>query len=103
MYEKYRQKLYFNWTFTLLAMLITTLLAFGIFKISQSNNSNISLIYILSLIIVSRYTDGYRYGFVFTVFSVVFINYFFTYPFLYECKEFASAGELMGLQFKTGK
>ena len=81
MFEKYRQKSYFSATFTILLMLITTLLSFGAFRITQSNASNIGLLYILALILVSRYTDGYRYGFVFTIFSVIFINYFFTYPF----------------------
>lgn len=81
MFAKYREKRYFSATFTILLMIITTLLSFGMFKITQSNASNIGLLYILALILVSRYTDGYRYGFVFTVFSVIFINYFFTYPF----------------------
>lgn len=81
MFAKYREKRYFSATFTLLMMVISTLLSFAMFKITQSNVSNIGLLYILSLILVSRYTDGYRYGFVFTVFSVIFINFFFTYPF----------------------
>lgn len=81
MFAKYRQKRYFSVTFTILLMIITTLLSFAMFQMTQSNVSNIGLLYILALILVSRYTDGYRYGFVFTVFSVVFINYFFTYPF----------------------
>lgn len=81
MFAKYREKPYFSVTFTILMMLVSTILAFGIFLVTQSNSSNIGLIYILALILVSRYTDGYRYGFIFTVFSVIFINFFFTYPF----------------------
>ena len=76
MFEKYRQKSYFSATFTILLMLITTLLSFGAFRITQSNASNIGLLYILALILVSRYTDGYRYGFVFTIFHGIatFLN-----------------------------
>lgn len=81
MFAEYRKKSYFSVTFTILLMLITTVLSFAAFRITQSNASNIGLLYILALILVSRYTDGYRYGFIFTVFSVIFINYFFTYPF----------------------
>lgn len=81
MLKKYRQRHFFSLAFTIILMFLSTLLAFGVFKITNSNTSNISLIYILALILVSRYTEGYWYGFAFTLFSVVFINYFFTYPY----------------------
>lgn len=80
-FEKYKQRHFFSLTFTILLMALSTLLAFGTFKLTQSSTSNIGLIYILALILVSRYTEGYWYGFAFTLFSVVLINFFFTYPY----------------------
>lgn len=42
---------------------------------------NIALVYILALVLVARYTVGYAYGIVCSLFAVICVNYFFTYPY----------------------
>ncbi len=42
---------------------------------------NITMFYVLGIVYVARYTAGYLWGFLFSVTSVVCINYFFTYPY----------------------
>lgn len=72
---------FFSLSFTLLLMLLSTLLSFIFFNLASINSANIALIYILALILTAHYTDGYWYGIGFAVFSVIFINFFFTYPY----------------------
>ena len=81
MFKKYQEKKYYSITLMLLFMLISTALAFLAFKFANINSANIALIYILALILTARYTNGYWYGIVFALFSVICINYFFTYPY----------------------
>lgn len=67
-------------TLTILMMSAATLCSFIFFFLIPSGSANISLFYVFALIIIARYTKGYRYGIAAALFSVVFINYFFTYP-----------------------
>lgn len=60
---------------------IATLFAFLFFFYVPENSGNIALIYILTLIIIVRYTDGYLPGLVFSIVAVVCVNYLFTYPY----------------------
>lgn len=62
-------------------MAVSTVLAFILFELVPNNYANIALVYILSLIMVARFTKGHWYGISFALFSVVCINFFFTYPF----------------------
>lgn len=62
-------------------MIISTILAFMLFHLGKGNSINTALIYILALILTARYTNGYWYGIVFSLFSVICVNFFFTYPF----------------------
>lgn len=66
---------------TLLLMLLSTLLSFCLFGIVKNSSANIALIYFLALILTARYTDGYCYGILFSLFSVICINFLFTYPY----------------------
>ena len=67
--------------FTFILMAISTFIAFICFELVANNYANISLIYILALVMVARFTEGYWYGIVFSLFSVICINFFFTFPF----------------------
>lgn len=67
--------------FSILCMGIATCISFFYYHMVPENTANIALVYILSLVIVSRYTPGYRYGIICCLFAVICINYFFTYPF----------------------
>lgn len=60
---------------------IATLLAFLFFYFVPENSGNIALIYILVLIIIVRYTDGYLPGLIFSIVAVICVNYLFTYPY----------------------
>ncbi len=62
-------------------MAISTFSAFLFFRVVPNNSANITLIYILALFLTARYTNGYWYGIIFSVYSVICVNYFFTYPF----------------------
>lgn len=71
----------FSILFSLLCMGISTVVSFLYYHIVPNNSANIALVYILALVIVSRYTVGYLYGIVCCLFSVICINYLFTYPY----------------------
>lgn len=62
-------------------MLCATLASFAYQSIVPDNHANVALIYILALVIIARWTVGYAYGIACTLFSVVAINYLFTYPY----------------------
>ena len=65
-----------NTLFTLTLLGIATALAFLFFSFVSENTANIALLYI-----IARYTNGYLHGLFSSVFSVICINFFFTYPF----------------------
>lgn len=71
----------FSILFSLFCMGIATVIALLYYHIVPENSANIALVYILALVIVSRYTIGYWYGIVCCLFAVVCINYLFTYPY----------------------
>lgn len=63
---------------TLICITIVSLL----FREIVSNpDVNLTMFYILGIVIVARYTSGYIWGFLFAIASVFSINYFFTYPY----------------------
>ena len=75
-------KLLHNHTlFTLTLLGIATALAFLFFSFVSENTANIALLYIIAQILIARYTNGYLHGLFSSVFSVICINFFFTYPF----------------------
>lgn len=55
--------------------------SFLYYNLVPENSGNISLVFILALIIISRYTVGYAYGLVSCIIAVVCVNYLFTYPY----------------------
>ena len=65
---------------TILMMSAATACSFLFFFYVPSGSANIALFYVFALVIIARYTKGYRYGIAAALFCVVFINYFFTYP-----------------------
>lgn len=71
----------FSILFSFFCMGIATSIAFLYYQIVPENSANIALIFILAVVIVSRFTSGYIYGFVCCLFAVVCINYLFTYPY----------------------
>lgn len=47
----------------------------------EMSSTYTSILFILAVFLVSRYTNGYFFGIVSSLLSVIFINYYFTYPY----------------------
>lgn len=62
-------------------LLLTTTASFFFSGMLESPDLNIAMFYLLGNFIVARYTAGYLFGFVFAFISMIFVNYFFTYPY----------------------
>lgn len=67
--------------FCIITLSITTCIAFIFVRLMPDSLVNIALIYILGMVIISRYTTGYIYGIITSVLCVIFINYCFTFPY----------------------
>lgn len=61
-------------------LVAATLLCFGIHKLDVMNQ-NIIMVYIFSVLLISRVTEGYLYGIVASVVSVLTFNFFFIEPY----------------------
>ena len=61
---------------------VATLLAVAFFHYSV-NSTSVAIIYILAVMLVARYTNGYVPGMVASFFGVICVNYVFTYPFMH--------------------
>lgn len=70
-----------NIEITILCFTAATGLSFLFFHFGHQNSYNISLVYILALILIALSTEGYIYGILTSLFCVAAINVFFTYPF----------------------
>lgn len=66
---------------TLGLLSLTTGLASILFFCISKNPANIALFYIIGIITAARYTNGYFCGIAASFLSIIFINYFFTYPY----------------------
>ncbi|WP_313370466.1 DUF4118 domain-containing protein, partial [Sedimentibacter sp.] len=78
-----RKNLYLSWLDTLKTFVLlttATLLSMGMRALNIGDH-NIIMMYILSVLIVSRITMGYLYGIVVSVLSVLAFNFFFTVPY----------------------
>ncbi|MEG2395955.1 MAG: DUF4118 domain-containing protein [Oscillospiraceae bacterium] len=47
----------------------------------EKNEVSISMIFILAIVLISRFTNGYFYGIFFSLVSVLAVNFIFTYPY----------------------
>lgn len=70
-----------NTVITCSGLAIATAFAFLFSSFVPENNGNIALIYILALVSIIRFTDGYLPGLISSVIAVVCVNYLFTYPY----------------------
>lgn len=78
-----RENLFLSWSdaFKTIGILTgVTLLSAGL-RTLELGNQNVMMLYILSVLLVSRITMGYLYGIVASVLSVLTFNFFFTIPF----------------------
>lgn len=70
------KKIFSNIAFTVLLLAAATGLAFCFFLFGNKNPANITVIYILALILIALKTNGYLYGIATALFCVVAVNYF---------------------------
>lgn len=71
-------------TFLLLDLAVfaaITALSFFFRNHSSDPTLNIAMLYTLGIFLVTRYTEGMTHGIVFSIASVLAVNYFFTYPY----------------------
>lgn len=69
-----------NSLITVVILLLSTVLCFAL-KNFASTDTHVPLIFVLAVLFVSRFTDGYRYGVIAAMVAVVGVNYIFTYPY----------------------
>ncbi|HBC95124.1 MAG TPA: two-component sensor histidine kinase [Pelotomaculum sp.] len=83
--RKIRRNLNFSFSWkdtakTLGLLVAATLLSLGLRRL-EIGEQNIIMAYILSVLVISRITEGYAYGIVASVISVLTFNFFFTEPY----------------------
>ncbi len=67
--------------FSIAVFTATTIGCFFFNRMASDPTLNIAMLYTLGVFIIARYTEGYLYGVLFAVTSVLSVNFFFTYPF----------------------
>lgn len=72
---------HFSLLFTVGAMAAATVISGVYHHLNPLGSTNVGLIYILTIILISYHTDKYRYGIFAAIFSVFCINYLYTFPF----------------------
>lgn len=79
--EPYIQKVVAKNLFTTISiMILATMLSF-IFRYIEFHESNLIVSFILGVLFVAKYTDGYYYGVFASVIGVLSFNFFFTEPY----------------------
>lgn len=76
-----RQQHIISLFFATACMAAATVIGFLYVQAVPENNANVALVFILALVVVSRYTRGYWYGIASCLFAVVCVNFVFTYPY----------------------
>ena len=70
-----------NWVISLLVLGVAWLLCSSLKKLSSSD-VYVPMIFVLAVLIISLLTDGYFYGVLASIVSVIGVNYAFTYPYM---------------------
>lgn len=80
-----------NIIFTISMLGVATLFCFILEGLTiPESRTHVPLIYVLAVLLISRFTDGYFYGVFAAVAAVICVNYIFTYP--YFAVDFTIAG-----------
>lgn len=72
---------HFSLLFTVGAMAAATIISGLYHHLNPLGSTNVGLIYILTIILISYHTDKYRYGILAAIVSVFCINFLYTFPF----------------------
>lgn len=78
--KKIKLPILFNSLITILILTITTLLGLGMRELNL-HDSNIVVLYIFSVLLISILTKGYVFGLISSVISILLFNWFFTNPY----------------------
>lgn len=78
--KKFRYSIFFDIILTILVLTISTFLGV-LFRKLELHETNIVVIYIFSVLLVSRFTKGYAFGIASSVISLLLFNWFFTEPY----------------------
>lgn len=65
----------------LLFLSLATVTSAFFFVRPNYNTANVAIIYMLATFLISRYTEGYWWGFLASLAGVIAVNFFFTYPY----------------------
>ena len=76
-----KKRLISETAFTILMLAAATAISFGFFYLGNKNVANITIVYTLALILTALYTSGYLFGIIASLFCVIAVNYFFSYPY----------------------
>lgn len=52
-----------------------------VIQVFSESDTHVPLIFVLAVVMVSRFTDGYAYGILASMIAVIGVNYVFTYPY----------------------
>ena len=75
-------RLFFRDALITLGTLAAAFLICSLLRQMDKGDIYVSMIFMLAVVIIARYTDGYRWGIVASLVSVVGINYIFTAPYM---------------------
>lgn len=78
--KNFRTSIFFNIAITILLLTISTLLG-TLFKSLSLHKTNVVVVYIFSVLVISRITKGYIYGILSSVVALLLFNWFFTEPY----------------------
>ena len=76
-------QLVISWRDTFISLAILLLVSgicYGLHPISD-DDSYISMLYMVAVFMISRFTEGYLYGILSSILAVICVNYIFTYPY----------------------
>jgi len=76
-----RKTFWLNCVVTVALLALATAMAVGFFHYGR-NSASVAIMYVLAVMLIARYTDGYVPGIVASFISVICVNYVFTYPYM---------------------
>ena len=82
--ERWSKWISFSWKdlLIMLGILLLALVICAVFRMMEPEFSHTSMVFLFAVFLVSRFTEGYLYGPLAAVISVIMVNFFFTEPLL---------------------
>lgn len=77
----FKDRKYSSFFITCGLLLLSSIISYLFFRLDSNTSANIELIYILALVMIARFTDGYFYGVFASIVIVIVVNYCYTYPY----------------------